>query len=104
MSEIMVTIDGKKYTWDEAERLGLLPKKQEQQSNVADGRSLEIIIDEDTKSFRLSVDDEEGVDIPKPLLIDIFEVSGFKSIKEIIEEDGVDEDALEELAQKMNLI
>lgn len=46
----------------------------------------------------------EPVDIPKELLIDIFEVSGFRSIANIIEKDGVDDDILEDLARSLKLI
>ncbi|MCY0092185.1 MULTISPECIES: hypothetical protein [Bacillus amyloliquefaciens group] len=62
------------------------------------------IVDEDTKSFRLQVNDGDPVDIPKSMLIDIFEVSAFRSIANIIEEDGVDDDILEDLAKSLKLI
>lgn len=103
MSGITVTIDGKTYDWDEAEKLGLLPKREVGKSlEDTDGNAIEIIIDEDTKSFRLQVNGNEPVDIPKGMLIDVFEVSGFRSIANIIEEDGVDDDVLEDLAKSLN--
>ncbi len=106
MSDIIVTINGKKYSLDEAEEMGLLPKKQEhtELSSSATEKDIEIIVDEDTKSFRLQVNDGDPVDIPKSMLIDIFEVSGFRSIANIIEEDGVDDDILEDLAKSLKLI
>ncbi|MCY7911217.1 hypothetical protein MOB65_20385 [Bacillus inaquosorum] len=106
MSDIMVTINGKKYSFDEAERMGLLPKKQEntESSSSVTENNIEIIVDEDTKSFRLQVNDGDPVDIPKSLLIDIFELSGFRGIANIIEEDGVDDDILEDLAKSLKLI
>lgn len=103
MSEIYVTVNGVQYSYDEAEKLGFIPKKEVVQIDTS-GHSIEIIVDDDTRSFRLSVDDGEGVDIPKSLLIDIFEVSAFKSMKTIIEEDGVDEEILQEIAEKLNLL
>ncbi|KDN90461.1 hypothetical protein MF621_004027 (plasmid) [Bacillus velezensis] len=106
MSDIMVTINGKQYSLDEAEKLGLLPKKQEDkgQGNNIIENDIEIIIDEDTKSFRLQVNDGEPVDIPRGLLIDVFEVSGFRGIVNIIEEDGVDDHILEDLARSLKII
>ncbi|QPK89780.1 hypothetical protein IEN91_04885 [Bacillus velezensis] len=105
MSEITVTINGNKYSLDEAEKMGLLPKKQaDTEVKDTDENDIEIIVDEDTKSFRLQVNDGEPVDIPKSVLIDIFEVSGFRSIANIIEEDGVDDDILEDLAKSLKLV
>lgn len=105
MSEIFVTIGDKKYSLEEAESLGLLPKKQINTGGSSTGENdIEIIVDEDTKSFRLQVNDNDPVDIPKSLLIDVFEVSGFRSIANIIEEDGVDDDTLEDLAKSLKLI
>lgn len=105
MSGIIVTIGDKKYSLDEAERLGLLPKKQvESEPKNVNENDIEIIVDEDTKSFSLQVNDGDPVDIPKGMLVDIFEVSGFRSLANIIEEDGVDDDILEELAKALKLL
>lgn len=104
MSNIMVTVNGVQYSLDEAEKLGLLPKKESVDIIAANENDIEIIVDEDTKSFSLQVNDNDPVDIPKEMLIDIFEVSGFRSIANIIEEDGVDDDILEEMAKSLNLL
>lgn len=104
MSGIFVTVNGVKYSLGEAEKLGLLPKKQNNEYVSANENEIEIIVDEDTKSFSLQVNDNDPADIPKEMLIDIFEVSGFRSIVNIIEEDGVDDDILEDLAKSLDLL
>ncbi|WPS85649.1 hypothetical protein SMD22_00895 (plasmid) [Brevibacillus halotolerans] len=105
MSDPFVSYDGKRYSIEEAIELGLIPELQNAKKDCKEEEyDIEIIVDEETMSFRLQIDEKEALDIPKELLIDVFQISGFRGIREIVEEEGVDYDILLDIAKAMKLL
>ena len=103
-NEPMVVVNGEKYTIEQAIEMGILKRDVGSTTvNSSEEHEIEIIVDEETKSFRLQVNGGEGQDIPRELIVDAFQVS-FKGVKTIVEDDGVDYETLIYLAKEMKMI
>ena len=104
-----VTVNGKSYTFEEAEKLGLLKALDDRKSpsiNFDNQNQFELSIDHETKSLSISMNESEPIDIPKDIMIDVTGFKTFKAWVNYIEDEGLeeDEDFLSLIAEKMNLI